>query len=112
MLVRHSTGLVTFEVADDSALGLALTKRSLVAKHQEHHAAFAQYADWCDSAVLLRLKKSRSYKGGAKLKAGDVVLARWDEGWPEADLEPHWTVWDSVTGWHCAYAAENATVVA
>jgi len=111
MLVRHAEGLVSFEVADDSALALGLTKRDLVAKHQAHHAAFPQYADWCDDAVLLKLGKSRSYKGGAKLKAGALVLARWDEGWPEAGLEPHWTVWDSQTGWHCAYSA-SASVVA
>lgn len=95
MLVHHAGGLVQFEIADDSALALTITKRDLIANAEAATAQYPQYRGHWDGPewTLIRLKRRVKTKLGVAFEEGEIALATLRAAEPEYDLPEAWTAW-------------------
>lgn len=114
MLVRHTDGLVSFEVADDSPLALDIQRRDLEAQFARGAGSYPQYAGWAAAAQLVRVARTVRTKGGLAFEPGDLALAQWDDDprLAEVGLAPHWCVYSTRRGWHVALPAAKVEVLA
>lgn len=74
MQIRHTTGFVSFEVADDSPV----VKSILIREAEEAHAQYPQYEGYWngDEWYVVRFTRELTTKGGVRFKVGDLALCR------------------------------------
>ena len=115
MLVSHTTGLVSFEIADDSPLALQITKRDLVANATATLAAYPQYKGCHDGDewTLIRVNRTVKTKMGTAFVKGEIALARRrDEDMKRVlDGEDGWTAWSVSNGVHTSLPIRYAEEV-
>lgn len=80
MIVRHSAGLVTFDVADDSALAVSIIRRDVETSVNELAAKYGQYLGYVDGWEPVRIIEPVRTKLGQAFEAGDLTLATDDRG--------------------------------
>lgn len=95
MLVSHSTGLVAFEIADDSPLARTILLRDAKAEAASALVAYPQYDGYWDGPewVLVTVGRSVKTKMGQAFEKGEVVLARPGAPEPRYGIEEHWVAW-------------------
>lgn len=74
MLVKHTNGLVAFDVPDGSPIVMSVLKN----RAAEQLAQYPQYAGYHDGAewYVVRFTKRVTTKGGVRFEAGDLALCR------------------------------------
>lgn len=112
MLVRHTDGLVSFEVADDSALALALRRTDIAQHFAGALGQYPQYAGWCEDAVQVRVNRSVRTKGGHCFDAGEYTLAQHSPAMHDIGIGEGYTCYSQSRGGHVFVPLADVTVVA
>jgi hypothetical protein len=112
MLVRHQGGLVSFEVADNSALAIQLRSRDTAEHFGAALGQYPQYAGWCEDAVLVQVHRSVRTKGGHCFDAGEYTLAQHSPAMHDIGMGEGYTCYSRSRGGLVFVPLADVTVVA
>lgn len=112
MQVRHAAGLVTFTVADDSALAQTIRRRDTAAHFDGTLGQYPQYAGWCEGAVQVRVNRSVRTKGGHCFDAGEYTLAQHSPAMHDIGMGEGYTCYSPSRGGMVFVPLADVTVVA
>jgi hypothetical protein len=118
MNVRHTTGLVTFDVPDGSAVALQLRRQALIRHMAETHGRYPQYAGTLvdPSWRLATTRRVLRFKGGNVPSGADVLTRTLDRQTEDAmvdeGMDAPVQMYDSARGWFSIIEARHLEVVA
>lgn len=93
-------------------IDLAEIRKAHEARWNETNGRYPQYAGKLETAVLVRVKRKVSTKGGLAFLAGQYALAWKWEPWDETDpVQDGWTCHSMQLGWNVLLRAANVVVV-
>jgi hypothetical protein len=118
MIVRHTQGLVGFDVPDDSAIAVTARRRALLAHMARTHGRYPQYADtlFDPSWRLATTRHALRFKGGNVPSGTDVLTRTLDRQTEDAMVDEGMgapvQMYDAVRGWFSIVEARDLDVIA